>query len=162
MTVFFHGPYCFPASDVVGFRDWVNHVHGFAIAETDAGKKQWGSGKSRAFNLIHSFKTRSKFLLPWNSWHNIFTQTWLCLFISHHTKLSFIRATPVHTAKHFTSCWCHGCSHYLFLNPQKSGLTPVFMIKLWLLGRHLDSCVINDWSWIWLLWPADLLLLVLL
>lgn len=49
-----------------------------------------------------------------------------------------------HTAKYFTSCWCQGRSLYLFPNPQKSSLTPVFIINLWLPGRHLVSSVIDD------------------
>lgn len=97
--------------------------------------------KSSAISLIHKFQTRFQLCCCETSYITLLTQTLLCLsaYISHNTKLSFIHTPPVCTAKHFTSCWCQGHSLYLFLSPQKSSLTPVFIIKFWLLGRtHLD------------------------
>ena len=94
------------------------------------------------FNWIHRFwkTTFSFFFAAVKLKHDCVC---LYLFLITQSSLSYVLHRPA-TAKHFTSCWCQGRSLYLFLSPQKSGPAPVFMIKLWLLGRHLDSSVIDD------------------
>lgn len=43
----------------------------------------------------------------------------VCIYFSQHKALFHTYSTGPR-AKHFTSCWCQGCSLYLFLSPQSS------------------------------------------
>lgn len=144
------GPRCFTAPDVTDFRDSAHRVRGVAITETDTAEEKWSGPINQAhFNWIHRFlekkKLHSDFFFSSSSAAVKLKHDCVCLylFLITQSSLSYVLRRPA-TAKHFTSCWCQARSLYLFLSPQKSGPAPVFMIKLWLLGRHLDSSVIDD------------------
>lgn len=133
---------------------WISEIQCIVnmVLQLQKQTRQKGSGaedESNTFNLNYRFETRFKCCCCETSDITLFRSNMIVsVFISHNSKLPFIHTSPVHTAKHFTSCWCQGRSLYLFLSPQKSSLTPVFIIKLWLLGRHHDSSVIDDWRWL--------------
>lgn len=144
------GPRCFTAPDVTDFRDSAHRVRGVAITETDTAEEKWSGPINQAhFNWIHRFLEKKNyiqiFFFSSSSAAVKLKHDCVCLylFLITQSSLSYVLRRPA-TAKHFTSCWCQARSLYLFLSPQKSGPAPVFMIKLWLLGRHLDSSVIDD------------------
>lgn len=144
------GPRCFTAPDVTDFRDSAHRVRGVAITETDTAEEKWSGPINQAhFNWIHRFLEKKNyiqiFFFSSSSAAVKLKHDCVCLylFLITQSSLSYVLRRPA-TAKHFTSCWCQARSLYLFLSPQKSCPAPVFMIKLWLLGRHLDSSVIDD------------------
>lgn len=98
-------------------------------------------------NQIHltwlAIQKQVQILLLWNFWHNSLSlfffpfrsNTIVSVYIySSWLTQSSLSYMLQHTAKRFTSCWCQGRSLYLFPSPQKSSLTPVFIIEPWLPG----------------------------